>query len=48
MTNSFVVKIIAERIKNGGINPQTNTTYVITDVTNTEYKQAVQDYILTL
>jgi len=46
MVNQVVVRIAAERIKNGGLNPKTEQTYVIDDITNIEYKQAVEDYIL--
>ncbi len=45
--NQIVVKIAAERIMTGGLNPKTNQTYVIDDVTNEDYKQAIEDYILT-
>ncbi|MFF5993478.1 hypothetical protein AAGS61_01835 [Lysinibacillus sp. KU-BSD001] len=46
MINPVVVRIAAERIMSGGLNPKTNQTYVIDDVTNTDYRQAVEDYIL--
>jgi hypothetical protein len=41
-----VVRIAAERIMNGGLNPKTGKVYVIDDVTNTEYRQAIENYIL--
>lgn len=44
--NKVVVRIAAERIKSGGLNPKTNEIYVINDITNMDYKQAVEDYIL--
>lgn len=47
MVNQIVVRIAAERIITGGLNPKTEKTYVIDDITNQDYKQAVEDYILT-
>ncbi|WP_373845054.1 hypothetical protein [Clostridium sp.] len=44
--NMVVVRIAAERILNGGMNPKTNKIYVIDDVTNAEYKTAIENYIL--
>jgi len=46
MINPVVVRIAAERIMGGGINPKTGNVYVIDDITNAEYRQAVEDYIL--
>ncbi|WGF39872.1 MULTISPECIES: hypothetical protein [Lysinibacillus] len=46
MINQIVVRIAAERIMNGGLNPKTNQVYVIEDVTNEDYRVAVEDYIL--
>ena len=46
MTNLVIIKIIANRILNGGINPKTNEVYVLEDITNQEYKTAVENYIL--
>lgn len=46
MVNQIVVRIAAERIMNGGLNPKTNTVYVLDDVTNEDYRVAVEDYIL--
>lgn len=46
MINQVVVRIAAERIMNGGLNPKTGQTYVIDDITNPDYRQAVEDYIL--
>ncbi|WP_312130146.1 hypothetical protein [Lysinibacillus capsici] len=47
MINQIVVRIAAERIMNGGLNPKTNSVYVLDDVTNEDYRAAVEDYILT-
>lgn len=44
--NQIVVRIAAERITKGGLNPKTNQVYVIDDITNQDYRQAVEDYIL--
>lgn len=46
MVNQIVVRIAAERIMTNGLNPKTNKTYVIDDITNQNYRQAVEDYIL--
>lgn len=46
MVNPVVVRIAAERIMNGGLNPKTGQVYVIDDITNPDYRQAVEDYIL--
>lgn len=46
MVNQIVVRIAADRIMNGGQNPKTGNVYVLDDVTNLEYRQAVEDYIL--
>lgn len=46
MINSIVVRIAAERIVNGGLNPKTGKVYVLDDITNLDYRQAVEDYIL--
>ena len=46
MINQVVVRIAAERITKGGLNPKTNRIYVIDDITNPDYRQAVEDYIL--
>ncbi|EON70312.1 hypothetical protein [Lysinibacillus sphaericus] len=46
MINQVVVRIAAERIMSGGQNPKTNDTYVINDITNQDYKQSVEEYIL--
>jgi len=47
MVNQIVVLIMAERIMNGGLNPKTSKIYILDDVTNEEYRLAVEDYILT-
>lgn len=46
MVNQIVVRIAAERILSGGINPKTGEVYVLDDITNADYRQAVEDYIL--
>lgn len=46
MINMIVVRIAAERIMNGGLNPKTDQVYVLDDITNSDYRQAVEDYIL--
>lgn len=44
--NNVVVRILAERILNGGLNPLKNRPFVLDDVTNTEYRKTVEDYII--
>ncbi|MFF5993719.1 hypothetical protein AAGS61_03040 [Lysinibacillus sp. KU-BSD001] len=46
MVNQVVVQIAAGRIMNKGLNPKTGQVYVIDDITNPDYRQAVEDYIL--
>lgn len=46
MVNQVVVRIAAERIMNGGLNPKTGQVYLLDDITNADYRQAVEDYIL--
>lgn len=46
MVNEVIVRIIAERIINKGMNPLRNREFQIDDVTNVEYRKAVEDYIL--
>lgn len=46
MINQIVVRIAAERIMSGGLNPKTNAVYVLDDITNEDYRVAVEDYIL--
>lgn len=46
MVNMVVVRICAERIMNGGLNPKTGKIYVIDDITNPDYRTAVENYIL--
>ncbi|HBG5345297.1 TPA: hypothetical protein KQG29_002691 [Clostridioides difficile] len=45
--NNVVVRILAERILNKGLNPLKNRVFKLDDVTNTEYRKAVEDYIIT-
>jgi len=44
MINQIIVEIIANRILKGGTNPKTNSVYVLKDITNQEYKTAVENY----
>ncbi|MDV9236502.1 hypothetical protein RZ870_018800 [Clostridioides difficile] len=44
--NNVVVRILAERILNGGLNPLKNREFELDDVTNAEYRKAVEDYII--
>ncbi|EII6834427.1 hypothetical protein ITJ11_018695 (plasmid) [Clostridioides difficile] len=44
--NNIVVRILAERILNKGLNPLKNRPFELDDVTNTEYRKAVEDYII--
>lgn len=46
MVNQVVVRIAAERIMAEGLNPKTGQTYVIDDITNPDYRLAVENYIL--
>ncbi|AUO78262.1 TPA: hypothetical protein KRE09_002224 [Clostridioides difficile] len=44
--NNVVVRILAERILNGGLNPLKNREFQLDDVTNIGYRKAVEDYII--
>ncbi|AXU75334.1 hypothetical protein GSQ29_07925 [Clostridioides difficile] len=44
--NNVVVRILAERILSRGLNPLKNREFELDDVTNTEYRKAVEDYII--
>ncbi|VIN83942.1 Uncharacterised protein [Clostridioides difficile] len=44
--NNVVVRILAERILNKGLNPLKNRPFELDDATNTEYRKAVEDYII--
>ncbi len=46
MINEIVVRILAERILNKGLNPLKNREFELDDVTNVEYRKAVEDYII--
>jgi hypothetical protein len=46
MVNVIVVRICAERIMNGGLNPKTGLVYVIDDVINLDYRLVIENYIL--
>ncbi|HBF4502822.1 TPA: hypothetical protein KON93_004232, partial [Clostridioides difficile] len=41
-----VVRILAERILSRGLNPLKNQEFELDDVTNVEYRKAVEDYII--
>ncbi len=47
MINEIVVRIIAERIITKGENPLRKRPFQLDDVTNEEYRKAVEDYIIT-
>ena len=44
--NNIVVRIVAERILNGGLNPLKNRPFELDDVTNEDYRKAVEDCII--
>ncbi|HBH0878301.1 TPA: hypothetical protein KR676_002001 [Clostridioides difficile] len=44
--NEVVVRILAERILSRGLNPLKNRPFELDDVTNIEYRKAVEDYII--
>ncbi|BDE77321.1 hypothetical protein SIL18_19940 [Clostridioides difficile] len=44
--NNVVVRILVERILNKGLNPLKNRPFELDDVTNIEYRKAVEDYII--
>ncbi|EAA0010290.1 Uncharacterised protein [Clostridioides difficile] len=44
--NNVVVRILAERILSRGLNPLKNREFELDDVTNVEYRKAVEDYII--
>lgn len=46
MINEVVVRILADRILNKGLNPLKNRVFELDDVTNTEYRIAVENYII--
>ncbi|WP_330409793.1 hypothetical protein [Romboutsia maritimum] len=46
MTNEIVVRILAERIISGGLNPLRDRVMQLDDVVNVDYRKAVEDYIL--
>ncbi|WP_342558770.1 hypothetical protein [Metasolibacillus sp. FSL K6-0083] len=47
MINQMIVEIVVKRILSGGLNPKTGKVYVLNDITNSDYRLAVEDYILT-
>lgn len=46
MIDGVVVRILADRILNKGLNPLKNRVFELDDVTNTEYRMAVENYII--
>ncbi|MBI6873730.1 hypothetical protein [Clostridium aciditolerans] len=46
MVNQTVVQIIGNRILNGGLNPKTNQPFQLSDVINSDYKTAVENYLI--
>lgn len=46
MINEVVVRILADRILNKGLNPLKSRVFELDDVTNVEYRKAVEDYII--
>ena len=46
MINESIVRILAERIINKGLNPLKNRAFELDDVTNKDYRKAVEDYII--
>ncbi|AEB75523.1 hypothetical protein [Clostridium botulinum] len=45
-TNEKVVEIIANRILTGSINPKTHSPFLLEDIVNEKYREAVEDYII--
>ncbi|HBG0292117.1 TPA: hypothetical protein OUL50_000978 [Clostridioides difficile] len=43
--NNVVVRILSERVLNKGLNPLKNRDFELNDITNTEYRKAVENYI---
>ncbi|EGT2202793.1 Uncharacterised protein [Clostridioides difficile] len=46
MIDGVVVRILADRILNKGLNPLKNREFELDDVTNTDYRIAVENYII--
>lgn len=46
MINEIVVRIIAERIINKGMNPKTNEVFKLADIIHDGYKTAIKNYII--
>ncbi|EGT3640539.1 TPA: hypothetical protein P1M42_000162 [Clostridioides difficile] len=44
--NNVVVRILAERILSRGLNPLKNRPFELDDVTNEDYRKAVEDCII--
>lgn len=45
MLNETIVKILVDRIRNGGINPVTGQPMVLDDIKIIEYKTAVKNIL---
>ncbi|WP_427052753.1 hypothetical protein [Paenibacillus sp. TC-CSREp1] len=43
MVNEVVVSIAAARILNKLLNPKTSQVYLLDGITNTDYRQAIED-----
>lgn len=46
MVNDVIVRILAERIVNKGENPLKKRPFELDDITNQDYRKAVEDYII--
>ncbi|HBF9936242.1 TPA: hypothetical protein KO466_000417 [Clostridioides difficile] len=44
--NEVVVRILAERVLNKGLSPLKNRPFELDDVTNEDYRKAVEEYII--
>ncbi|KGM95009.1 hypothetical protein Z968_10200 [Clostridium novyi A str. 4552] len=44
--NDKVVEIIAHRILTESINPKTNSPFLLEDIVNDKYREAVENYII--
>ncbi|ABK60617.1 MULTISPECIES: hypothetical protein [Clostridium] len=44
--NDKVVEIIANRILTESINPKTHSPFLLEDIVNDKYREAVEDYII--
>ncbi|MBY0114995.1 hypothetical protein NST33_06140 [Paenibacillus sp. FSL L8-0435] len=46
MVNQVAVRNATEKILDKGLYPKTGQLYLLDDITNADYRQAVEDYIL--